>query len=334
LMSAQPPASWENWPTAGGTRNGCMFQRPTWAQVMGGRGGFAGLGAKWDTPDAMPEAPNTGSNRKSQVAGLGNQARLVASGLWTTPDVCSGTRDMSKIDQALQKRADTKRTTGLPTEAATWATPDCNTSTRSNGLMGPNIREQASQLATPNAHDGRRPGADLASTQGANLSRDAAQWPTPSASLANDGETPETWHARAATLKAKHGNGNGAGLPLTVATVQWPTPAARDYRSEQGGGQLCDGSHEPDTRPDLELHGRPFFAPGPADARWPAILQRWPWLAPAVSKEAEPGICGVADGLAVELDINRTQRLRCVGNGVVAASAAAAFVLLVRRAMT
>jgi hypothetical protein len=34
--------------------------------------------------------------------------------------------------------------------------------------------------ATPNAHDGRRPGADLHSTQGANLSRDAAMWGTPS----------------------------------------------------------------------------------------------------------------------------------------------------------
>lgn len=31
--------------------------------------------AVFDTPDTMPEAPNTGSNRKSQVAGLGNQVK-------------------------------------------------------------------------------------------------------------------------------------------------------------------------------------------------------------------------------------------------------------------
>ena len=31
-----------------------------------------------------------------------------------------------------------------------WATPDCNTSTYSNGKMGPNIREQAAQWSTPN----------------------------------------------------------------------------------------------------------------------------------------------------------------------------------------
>ena len=140
--SARPPASWENWPTAGGTRNGSLFQRPTWAPAMGARGGSVSRG------DA-------------------------------------------------------------------WATPDCNTSTYSNGHMGPNLRQQS------------------------------AQWPTPSASVANDRESPESWHARAATLKAKHMNGNGAGLPLTVAAVQWPTPAARDSKganSEQhctltGGGR-------------------------------------------------------------------------------------------------
>src|SRR5574343_1182331 len=68
--NAQPPASWENWPTAGGTRNGSLFQRPKWAPATGASGGSAGRG-----------------------------------------------------------------------EA--WATPDCNTSTYSNGKMGPNIREQA-----------------------------------------------------------------------------------------------------------------------------------------------------------------------------------------------
>ena len=99
-----------------------------------------------------------------------------------------------------------------------WASPDCNTSTYSNGKMGPNIREQA------------------------------ANWPTPSAAVMNDGETPETWHARAATLKEKHGNGNGAGLPLTVAAVQWPTPMASDdghkvtINSNQAG--LIGASHQ------------------------------------------------------------------------------------------
>ena len=41
--------------------------------------------------------------------------------------------------------------------------------------------------------------------------------PTPAASNPNDGESPETWHERAAMLKERHGNGNGAGTPLSIA---------------------------------------------------------------------------------------------------------------------
>ena len=112
-------------------------------------------------------------------------------------------------------RRDGDRT--LTSAAAEWATPDANTSSYSNGFMGPNLRQQSAEWATPasrdvkgsngpehfesrdrphldqlpnqvamwnspTAHDGRRPGADHASTQGANLSRQAAQeWCTPGA---------------------------------------------------------------------------------------------------------------------------------------------------------
>lgn len=177
--SARPPESWENWPTVGGMRNDSLFQRPMWAPVMAAPGGSAGLG-----------------------------------GAWTTPDVCSGARDMSKIDPELQKRADTKRTTGLPTEAAMWLTPNVP-----NG--GRSVSEELVQSKGMTPEGEKR-------TVG--LESQVRYWPTPSASIANDGESPETWHARAATLKAKHGNGNGAGLPLTIATAQWPTPAARDAK--------------------------------------------------------------------------------------------------------
>ncbi len=143
--NARPPASWENWPTAGGTRSGSLFQRPMWAPATAGNGGSVSRGGTWLTPHGM-------------------------SGM------------------------DSK--TGRPGAAGEFA-------------------------------------------------KQATNWPTPSASVANDRESPESWHARAATLKAKHMNGNGAGLPLTVAAAQWPTPAARDSKganSEQhctltGGGR-------------------------------------------------------------------------------------------------
>jgi len=78
-----------------------------------------------------------------------------------------------------------------------------------------------------------------------------------------------------------------------------------------------------------ELRGAPlFFAPGPADPRWLAILAQRPELAPAL----EPGFCKLVDGLAFDMDDSRAARLRCIGNGVVAAAAAAAVVELVCRA--
>ena len=70
-----------------------------------------------------------------------------------------------------------------------------------------------------------------------------------------------------------------------------------------------------------------IFAPGPTDPAWPGIIQQWPHLAPAL----EPSFHRVVDGLAHRMDDCRPQRLKCCGNGVVAAQAAFALVGLVRR---
>lgn len=128
LTNAQPPASWENWPTSGGMRNGQLFQRPTLEPATGVRGGFAGHGETWLTPRATDT--NNSESSETFVKRMGDRGShcsgslaAQASRYWTTPDVCSGARDMSKIDPEAQKRANTKRTTGLPTEAQNWATP-------------------------------------------------------------------------------------------------------------------------------------------------------------------------------------------------------------------
>ena len=88
------------------------------------------------------------------------------------------------------------------------------------------------QLATPRAeHDsGRHRG--IADTLHSQVKKD---WPTPSASMPNDTESPESWLARAALLKEKHGNGNGAGMPLAVAVkiADWPTPRASENENRQ-----------------------------------------------------------------------------------------------------
>lgn len=104
-------------------------------------------------------------------------------------------------------------------------------------------------------------------------------------------------------------NAGQPGLSLT----QQPD-AKRPWRRSKGGATA-------------ELCGAPLFAPGPADPAWSEIIRRRPHLAPAL----ESGFRGVADGVAHRMDDSRAQRLKCCGNGVVAAQAAAAFVELYRR---
>jgi hypothetical protein len=72
LKSARPPESWENWPTAGGTRNGSLFPRPMWAPATGGLDGSASLGEEnWPTPVANDDnkTPEAHMAMKSRMKG-------------------------------------------------------------------------------------------------------------------------------------------------------------------------------------------------------------------------------------------------------------------------
>lgn len=81
---------------------------------------------------------------------------------------------------------------------------------------------------TPNAHDGRRPGADLKSTQGANLSRDAALRNTP----------------RVGTHGQPGARATATGDALEPQAQRWAKPAARDWKSD-------DPSQSPEHSPPL-----------------------------------------------------------------------------------
>lgn len=73
--------------------------------------------------------------------------------------------------------------------------------------------------------------------------------------------------------------------------------------------------------------GSGIFAPGPSDPRWPGLIERYPFFAPAT----QPGIRLLADGMAFLVDASRTDQLRAAGNGVVAIQGAAALIELIRR---
>lgn len=172
------------------------------------------------------------------------------------------------------------------------------------------------------------------------------------AGSAEHGEQPESASGRA-------GESGQAGCLREVAD---PARHERDGSGDGQGGRgrgICEAgvamadadrdglgtSRERQGRtPNAPLRHQELFAPGPADPRWAGIIRDEPWLAPALSIEGELDaaaafaaaqsiLCGTPDGLAAGLDFNhRAQRLKCVGNGVVALCAAAAVVVLVRRA--
>jgi hypothetical protein len=85
----------------------------------------------------------------------------------------------------------------LSDTSESWPTPTVQEAGRDNRNLS-NPKHQILDLAdvsrlwgSPTAHDGRRPGADLTSTQGANLSRDAALWGTPTSRDWKDGASPD-----------------------------------------------------------------------------------------------------------------------------------------------
>lgn len=247
----------------------------------------------------------------------------------------------------------------LGQEAREWQTPNgCGAETRKQ--VGATEREnllggQAKAWATPNAHDGRRPGVDEHSTQGGNLQRDAAVWPTPRTSMASSGSDSGSAQRLA----------EGANPGLKDAAQGWPTPGANDFKGTARGG-AAQGSvgrssgaeiHEEQVdestgaRRDAPREGSeadsgggerlpwsgrdelPRFPPGPGDLdAWRRILDARPDLAPALTlseEEAFARLRGVAHGVAGRVEC-RADRLRLLGNGVVPDEACAAFIYLHR----
>lgn len=100
-----------------------------------------------------------------------------------------------------------------------------------------------------------------------------------------------------------------------------------------GSGELADATGDHEWRigeqrsreaSEAGRHSFGLFPPGRDDfAEWSRVL--------SIAPDIKPAFCRVADGLASELDINRIERLRMLGNGVVSLEAAYAIRTLVTR---
>lgn len=111
--------------------------------------------------------------------------------------------------------------------------------------------------------------------------------------------------------------GNDIAMADTSSTRPQGLQLGRACNSDRGGQE----THGPTS----ELCG--LFAPGPSDPGWADIIREHPHLAPAL----EHTFRGVVNGLAFDMGDCRAARLKCVGNGVVAAQAGCATAILIRR---
>ena len=109
-----------------------------------------------------------------------------------------------------------------------WGTPNSHPRTHTPREVDHGVQlanQVAAQWPTPDAAlgDGGKVSRGGARKDEALLAG-MAKWPTPDANAMNLGESPESWDARRETLRAKHGNGNGAGRVLAVEASRWATP--------------------------------------------------------------------------------------------------------------
>ena len=134
--------------------------------------------------------------------------------MWMPPNVPNGGRHVPQELVASKGTMEdgTKRTVGLESQTKYWATPDCNTSTYSNGKMGPNIREQA---ASWNANSAATNSPSPAGVTDAQIAK-AKDWPTPKGTDGTNGGPNQA--------------GSKGDLMLPSAAAQRPTPAARDAK--------------------------------------------------------------------------------------------------------
>lgn len=127
---------------------------------------------------------------------------------------------------------------------------------------------------------------------------------------------------------AEFGTGSQQVAHASSTAIRRHAGAAPGTQGEDEGRRSHDGDRAQCGGADVANAENRAWPPGPEDAdAWQDILAERPWLAPAV----KPGVCVLADGVAVAVDESRADQLRCAGNGVVPLQAAVAARELMRR---
>lgn len=195
-----------------------------------------------------------------------------------------------------------------------------------------------------------------------------ALFPTPAAGNFNDGESVDGWLERRERVKETANNGNGMGMPLTIAVQMLPTPGANLGEHRRDNGQNPDkrraagrqvsladvtchlltprttdangAGHHGDGGPDLRTvavaTGDLWGKYGPAIRRWEALTRPAPAPTepnsngkPRLSARFVEWMMGLPSGWVTGHGLTRGAELKILGNGVVPQQAAAALHMLI-----
>lgn len=186
--------------------------------------------------------------------------------------------------QAPEKRRAGGHAVNLEDVAENWAAPQARdhfpphsperiAAMKAEGHGMRNLNDEAASWSSPKASDPEKAGPNMRGSKGdVPLPGQAANWPGPDANVMNDGEEPASWKARAARLKEKHGNGNGAGMPLAVASVDWMNHCLPPSFPAQptAAGSTCSTGSPNSNQPSAKRKLNPIFVE--ALMRWPTGL--------------------------------------------------------------
>lgn len=197
----------------------------------------------------------------SRRAKLARRTKGSGSSSWPTATGTDANGARSFATDGTRIRANAGPT--LNDKVANWGTPRASDGEKggpnqSFGAGGMPLPAQAAQWTTPQAHDvSPRGSGQIPSAKAGNrcLARDAQQWPTPMA-----GTPAQNGNSAAGNSAAGNSDFSRRADMLAEQVMQasaWPTPAARDWKGENGADHLQNGTGRlhMDQLPNAVAHG-------------------------------------------------------------------------------
>lgn len=221
LKSEQLPASWENWPTAGGMRNGSLFQRPMWAPVTGGNGGSALPGeVSWMTPSVSNSSGNEYTRDRGQPGA--ERATLVGQAAkWPTPQAHDAVGGKTPEQIAAMRLRTGAGVSNLNEVVSTLPTPDASVM---NDAEDPAHWQARVDKIKAKGINGNGAGMSLTIA--------AKAWPTPTAQDAEQA-------GGASTIASGR-----RGPTLNSTIMEWPTSNAAVFEAKSRP-PITDGTRKP-----------------------------------------------------------------------------------------